>query len=156
MFKKLEKLNIKLEENKKELFKNYIELFYEYNSKINLISKNDENVLFEKHIFDSLAINLFLEKYKLKQDINILDIGTGGGFPSLPISLAFENIHTTALDSIKKKITTVLQRIQKQKNSNIFQQYLQKIINVNLKVTNLHFLLQEIQHMKTEKLFFQN
>lgn len=104
MFNKLTDLNINLTKEKKELFEKYIEAFYNYNAITNLISKNDEKVLFEKHIFDSLAINLFLEKHNLKQNINLLDIGTGGGFPSLPISLAFDNIHTTALDSIKKKI----------------------------------------------------
>ena len=104
MLNKLEDLNIEITKDKKELFKNYIELFYKYNATTNLISKNDEKVLFEKHIYDSLAINLFLEKYKLKGELRILDIGTGGGFPSLPISLAFENIHIVAIDSIKKKI----------------------------------------------------
>ena len=109
MFNKLTDLNIEITKDKYELFKSYIELFYKYNATTNLISKNDEKVLFEKHIYDSLAINLFFEKYSLKGKLNILDIGTGGGFPSLPISLAFQNINIVALDSIKKKINFIKQ-----------------------------------------------
>lgn len=104
MFNKLSDLNIEITKDKKELFKNYIELFYKYNATTNLISKNDEKVLFEKHIFDSLAINLFFQKYNFKGKLNLLDIGTGGGFPSLPIALVFDSVNVVALDSIKKKI----------------------------------------------------
>lgn len=104
MFNKLKIADIEFNENKKELFSKYMTLFLEYNKNVNLISKNDEPVLFEKHIFDSLSINLFFKKYPIKQPVKILDIGTGGGFPSLPIALNYENTEVYALDSIKKKI----------------------------------------------------
>lgn len=104
MFTKLEKLKINIDENQKKLFTNYIELFHQYNSKTNLISKNDEQLLFEKHIYDSLAFNLFIENYKLNTNLKILDIGTGGGFPSLPLALLYKDSKIYALDSIKKKI----------------------------------------------------
>ena len=48
-------------------FTNYIKVFLEENSKLNLISKNDEKVLYEKHIYDSLAIKLFFEKYGIQK-----------------------------------------------------------------------------------------
>ena len=65
MFEKLKDLEIEFNEEKKKLFKTYISLFLDYNSKVNLISKNDEKLLFEKHIFDSLALNLFLKNNRL-------------------------------------------------------------------------------------------
>ena len=57
--------------------------------------------------FDSLTFNLFHEKYIKKTPVKLLDIGTGGGFPSLPISLVYKNINVTALDSINKKINFI-------------------------------------------------
>lgn len=103
------KENLKLDFNNKaqERIERFAELFVEYNSHTNLMSKNDVSLLFEKHIFDSLAINLFLEKYKQDKDLNLLDIGTGGGFPSIPVSIFFDDIKVTALDSIGKKIEFV-------------------------------------------------
>lgn len=102
----LKNLDIELNKEQEELFKKYISLFLDYNNKVNLISNNDKAVLFEKHIYDSLAINLFLKKYEFKK-AKILDIGTGGGFPSLPLSLLNNNLQITAVDSIKKKINFI-------------------------------------------------
>lgn len=102
--KELEQLNIKLDENKIKIFDNYEKIFLEKNSLLNLISKNDEKLLFKKHIFDALAINLFI---KPKAGENLLDIGTGGGFPSVPIAILYENLNVYALDSINKKIKIV-------------------------------------------------
>lgn len=89
----------------KDFYKNYMEQFLEENSKVNLISKNDEKYLWEKHVFDSLAIEKFFEKYSIPN--TLLDIGTGGGFPALPIAITYPKIKVTALDSIGKKIRAV-------------------------------------------------
>ena len=89
----------------KDFYEDYIKIFLEENSKVNLISKNDEKYLWEKHIYDSLAIKLFFEKYKLPK--NLLDIGTGGGFPSVPVALTYPQIRVTGIDSIAKKIRAV-------------------------------------------------
>lgn len=102
MYKQLTTLNIELSNDKIEFFNKYISLFLEYNDKVNLISNNDVKLLFQKHIFDSLALNLFFKKYNC--GAKVLDIGTGGGFPALPLSIAFESLNITAVDSIKKKI----------------------------------------------------
>ena len=56
-------------------FEIWQKLFLEYNSHTNLMSKNDEKFLFEKHVFDSLALNLFFKKYKIER-ATILDFGT--------------------------------------------------------------------------------
>ena len=66
------------------------------------MSKNDVQKLAEKHIPDSLAIEAFFGKYKEPE--NLLDIGTGGGFPAIPIAMEHSNINVFALDSIAKKI----------------------------------------------------
>lgn len=79
----------------------FIELFREYNSHTNLMSKNDLGVIFEKHIIDSLSVVKFEEFQNCK---TILDLGTGGGFPALPLAIFFEDKEITAVDSIQKKI----------------------------------------------------
>lgn len=90
----------------KDFYNEYMDLFLEENSKVNLISKNDEKYLWEKHVFDSLAIEKFFDKYGVCE--TLLDIGTGGGFPSVPIALTYKNIKVIAVDSIAKKIRAIL------------------------------------------------
>lgn len=107
MIDKLEKLNIKESEQLKLQIENFMKYFLDYNQKVNLISSNDEKVLFEKHIFDSLAFNLFVQKYDLNPKSKIMDIGTGGGFPALPISILYKNFNVCAVDSINKKINFI-------------------------------------------------
>lgn len=93
-------------ENKTK-YEEYMKIFLEENSKVNLISKNDEKNLWEKHVFDSLAIKNFFEKFDTSKIKTILDIGTGGGFPSIPIAITYPHLKVTALDSIAKKIRAV-------------------------------------------------
>lgn len=90
----------------KKDFTDYKKYFLEENSKLNLISKKEEQYLFEKHIYDSLGIKLFFEKYNFVPKI-LLDIGTGGGFPSVPIAIEYPEISVTGIDSIQKKINAV-------------------------------------------------
>ena len=106
-FELLEQLGIKLNKKTEQNFIKYIELFKKYNAHTNLISKNDEEFLFEKHIFDSLAFNLFIKKYGIPK--TVMDIGTGGGFPSLPLAILFPEIEIFAVDSTSKKINFLLQ-----------------------------------------------
>lgn len=90
----------------KQFFEEYIRVFLSQNSVLNLISKNDEKFLWEKHIFDSLSIEKFFEKYGSNSK-KLLDFGTGGGFPSVPVAMAYPEISVTALDSIRKKINAI-------------------------------------------------
>ena len=85
-------------------FTEYKKVFLEQNSKLNLISKNDEKVLFEKHIYDSLAIKL---TGKLSDGQTLLDIGCGGGFPCVPIAVEYPEVNVVGIDSIRKKINAV-------------------------------------------------
>ncbi len=89
-------------------YEKYMKRFLEENAKINLISKNEEKFLWEKHVFDSLGAELFFEKYA--QDLSnktLLDIGTGGGFPAVPLAIRYPQLQITALDSIRKKLTAI-------------------------------------------------
>ena len=79
-------------------FTEYKIAFLEENAKLNLISKNDEKFLFEKH--------MFFNKYKI-ESADLLDIGCGGGFPSVPIAIEFPNINVVGIDSIRKKINSI-------------------------------------------------
>ncbi len=102
----------------KEYYEKYIKLFLEQNAKLNLISKNDEKFLWEKHIFDSLAIERFFSQIDI-EGAKLLDIGTGGGFPALPIALTYPQIEVYALDSIRKKINAIESIKQKLKIDNL-------------------------------------
>lgn len=79
-------------------------LYPEWNAKINLISRTDMENLYERHILHSLAIAKF---NKFLPGTKILDIGTGGGFPGIPLAIFFPEVQFTMVDSIGKKIKVV-------------------------------------------------
>ena len=85
-------------------FTEYKKVFLEQNSKLNLISKNDEKFLFEKHIYDSLSIKL---TNCLQEGKTLLDIGCGGGFPCVPIAIEYPEVNVVGIDSIRKKINAI-------------------------------------------------
>lgn len=118
----IKELGIELTEEKIELFKRYQTAFIEKNAKVNLISKNDEKLLFEKHIFDSLAIHKLIKKLKPKEgDVQrLLDIGTGGGFPSVPLAILYETLNVFAIDSIGKKIKVIEELKEELELKNLF------------------------------------
>ena len=78
----------------------YNELLY-WNDKINLISRKDLENIYEHHFLHSLTILKYID---IKQRANCLDIGTGGGFPGIPLSIARPDLHLLLVDSIAKKI----------------------------------------------------
>lgn len=79
-------------------------LYKDWNEKINVISRKDTDSLYEKHILHSLGIAKVME---FADGTKVLDIGTGGGFPGIPLAILFPNVHFTLVDSIGKKITVV-------------------------------------------------
>ena len=107
-------------------FSEYIKAFLEENSKLNLISKNDEKYLLEKHIYDSLAIKL---TGKLKDGQTLLDIGCGGGFHCIPIAIEYPLINVTGIDSIRKKINS-LNTIKEKLNLNNFTTICDRVENI--------------------------
>lgn len=93
-----------LSENQKEQFAQLQNLYTEWNAKINVISRKDIENLYEKHILHSLAIARFIQ---FKPGTTVLDVGTGGGFPGIPLAIFFPEVQFTLIDSIGKKITVV-------------------------------------------------
>ena len=93
-----------LSQDQLEKFKRLVPIYKDWNSKVNLISRRDIENLFTNHILHSLSIAKFLE---FKTSTSILDVGTGGGFPGIPLAIYFPNVNFTLLDSIGKKIKVV-------------------------------------------------
>lgn len=120
---------------KTQTFNEYKKLFLEKNQVLNLISKNDEKLLEEKHIFDSLSIKLFFEKYPNDYK-NLLDIGTGGGFPALPIAIEYPEIEVTGIDSTGKKIRAISEIAKKLELKN-FQTICDRVENLKNKKYDL-------------------
>lgn len=79
-------------------------LIKNWNKKVNLISRKDIEFLFERHISYSLSITFF---FKFKTSTKILDVGTGGGFPGIPLAIFFPNVEFTLIDRTKKKIKVI-------------------------------------------------
>ena len=82
-------------------FNQLYELYDDWNSKINVVSRKDFESLYEKHVLHSLAIAKYIQ---FEKGTKVLDIGTGGGFPGIPLAILFPNTEFTLCDSIAKKI----------------------------------------------------
>ena len=91
-------------ENQKEQFYKLQNLYIEWNSKINVISRKDVKNLYLKHVLHSLAIAKVIS---FSEGTKVLDIGTGGGFPGIPLAILFPNVEFLLIDSIGKKIKVV-------------------------------------------------
>ncbi|MGX9985485.1 16S rRNA (guanine(527)-N(7))-methyltransferase RsmG [Soonwooa purpurea] len=93
-----------ISETQKEQFSKLENLYNEWNEKINVISRKDMESLYEKHILHSLGIAKVMT---FAPGSKVLDIGTGGGFPGIPLAILFPETQFTLIDSIGKKITVV-------------------------------------------------
>ncbi|MFV0507025.1 MAG: 16S rRNA (guanine(527)-N(7))-methyltransferase RsmG [Bacteroidales bacterium] len=93
-----------LDAGKLEKFEKLQGLYAEWNEKINVISRKDIDLLYERHVLHSLSIAKFT---KFAPQSSILDIGTGGGFPGIPLAIMFPDLRFTLVDSIAKKIKVV-------------------------------------------------
>ncbi len=80
------------------------EIFTDWNAKINLVSRKDIDNFYQNHVLHSLCIAKFTD---FPDGIKILDIGTGGGFPGIPLAIFFPKVHFTLVDSIRKKMDAV-------------------------------------------------
>ncbi len=93
-----------LTDKQKEQFEKLYDLYVFWNAQINVISRKDIDLLYERHILHSLGIAKVMQ---FKNNTKILDVGTGGGFPGIPLAILFPNAHFHLVDSIGKKIKVV-------------------------------------------------
>ena len=93
-----------LTEQQKKLFGQLETLYAEWNAQINVISRTDFSDFYERHVLHSLAIAKFI---RFTPGTKILDVGTGGGFPGIPLAICFPAVKFHLVDSIGKKIKVV-------------------------------------------------
>ena len=110
-------------------FKELEVLYKEWNSRINVISRKDIEDLYLKHVLHSLSIAKFIS---FKKNTSILDVGTGGGFPGIPLAIIFPDCNFLLVDSINKKINVV------------------KEISNTLKLTNVSYNVIRVEKLKTK------
>ena len=99
----IEKYFPDLSDTQKLQFEQLGTIYANWNEKINVISRKDMEHFYERHVLHALAI----AKFKDLSHKKVLDVGTGGGFPGVPLAIMFPEAHFTLVDSINKKITVV-------------------------------------------------
>ena len=97
---KANKIDLQINDTQIEQFYNYMNLLLEWNQKINLTAITDENDIILKHFIDSITINKYLSDYK-----SIVDVGTGAGFPGIPLNIINNKLEYTLVDSLNKRIS---------------------------------------------------
>ena len=108
------KINVNLETEQIEQFYTYMQELIEWNNKINLTAIIEPEEIIKKHFIDCLSIIKYI-----KDDSKIIDVGTGAGFPGIPIKIANKSLNITLLDSLNKRISFLNEIITKLKLSNI-------------------------------------
>lgn len=111
----LKKINIELTNEAFLNFEEYYKFLVEYNEHVNLTAITDYDGVYYKHFFDSLTLSLALDVTK---PINLVDVGAGAGFPSIPNAIVFNNLNVTIIDALNKRINFLNELIAKLKLNN--------------------------------------
>lgn len=112
-----EKFSIYLNENQIEQFIMYKDMLIEYNKKFNLTAITDPKEIIIKHFVDSISI---IGNFNdIKEDAKIIDVGTGGGFPGIPMKIVMNKLNITLLDGTNKKITFLKELAEKLNLENV-------------------------------------
>lgn len=105
---KLSCINVQLLESKIRDFYTYMELLTEWNEKMNLTAIVEGDEVIDKHFVDSLTISQYIE-----DDTNIIDVGTGAGFPGIPLKIVRDSLKIDLLDSLNKRVSFLNEVISK-------------------------------------------
>lgn len=114
---RLLQLDIQITEQMKEQFAIYYDILCEWNEIMNLTAITQFDEVVEKHFLDSLALGAYL---KMKGNLKLIDIGTGAGFPGIPLKIVYPQLHVLLVDSLNKRVRFLNEVIQRLNLSNIF------------------------------------
>ncbi len=123
-------INILLEEKQIEQFYSYMELLIEWNEKINLTAIIEPEEIILKHFIDSITISKYINK-----NAKLIDIGTGAGFPGIPLKIIRDDIEITLVDSLNKRIN-----------------FLKEVIN-NLELKNIEAIHSRAEEIGKNKVY---
>ena len=124
---------IELTDRQKDQFERYFELLVEWNEKINLTAITEKNEVYLKHFYDSIAP--VLQGLIDNQELKLLDIGAGAGFPSHPMKIIYPQLDVTIIDSLNKRINFL------------------KLLAEELKLDKVHFYHGRAEDLAQDKAF---
>jgi 16S rRNA (guanine527-N7)-methyltransferase len=117
--KNAEEIGISIDERMLSSFDIYYKNLLEWNAVMNLTAITEEKDVYEKHFLDSLTITKIVSRETLDRGLTLLDMGTGAGFPGLPIAIVFPNVHVILMDSLNKRIRFLEDTAQKLDLTNV-------------------------------------